>query len=89
MNRRHLLALAAAAPALALPPAELRAQSFDRPRHFVGPFVPGGTSDILARIPAPELTRLPGQNVVVENRSGTAETVTWGRVVRANNIKLD
>lgn len=71
MNRRHLLALAAA-PALALPASGARAQGFDRPLRFVVPFAPGGTSDILARILAPELTRLLGQNVVVENRSGAA-----------------
>ncbi|WP_424810652.1 Bug family tripartite tricarboxylate transporter substrate binding protein [Roseococcus sp. YIM B11640] len=68
MNRRHILALAAAAP-LATPAL---GQNFTHPLRLVVPFAPGGTSDILARILAPELTRLLGQNVVVENRSGAA-----------------
>ncbi|MBX9749798.1 MAG: tripartite tricarboxylate transporter substrate binding protein [Roseococcus sp.] len=83
MNRRHLLAL----PALALPglasPSTLRAQSFDRPFRLVVPFAPGGTSDILGRILAPELTRLLGQNVVVENRSGAAGNLGAELVARS------
>lgn len=74
MNRRTLLTLAAA-PLIATPmpgQAQTLATGFDRPLRFVVPFAPGGTSDILARILAPELTRLLGQNVVVENRSGAA-----------------
>ena len=78
MNRRHLLAL----PALALPGLG-SAQSFDRPFRLVVPFAPGGTSDILARILAPELTRLLGQNVVVENRSGAAGNLGAELVARS------
>ena len=34
------------------------------------PFAPGGTTDILARAVAPELSRVFGQQFVVENKAG-------------------
>ncbi|WP_207537525.1 Bug family tripartite tricarboxylate transporter substrate binding protein [Sabulicella rubraurantiaca] len=64
MHRRALLASALVAP-LAAP-----AFAQGSPLRLVVPFAPGGTSDILARILAPEMSRILGQNVVVENRSG-------------------
>lgn len=74
MNRRTALGLAAGA-ALALPARPAAAQTLDRPVRFVVPFAPGGTSDILARILAPDLTRAFGQNVVVENRTGAGGNI--------------
>ena len=75
MNRRFMLgaALGAASSPLAAP--ALRAQAFDRTIRFIIPYQPGGTSDILARLMGPELTRTLGQNVVVENRTGAGGNI--------------
>ncbi len=57
------------------------AQSFPaRAIRLVVPSAPGGGADITARIIAPKLTELLGQQVVVENRAG-AGTMIGGEVV--------
>lgn len=79
MQRRALLAtpLALAAPSIA------RAQNFERSLRMVIPFAPGGTSDIIARLIAPELTRLVGQSVVVENRTGASGNIAIDHVAKS------
>ena len=73
MNRRALLGLAAGT--LALPRLGAQGQPLDRALRIIVPFAPGGTSDILARILAPDLTRAFGQSVVVENRTGAGGNI--------------
>jgi tripartite-type tricarboxylate transporter receptor subunit TctC len=84
MQRRHLLraSLAAAAVSPLAAPA-LRAQGFDHTLRIIVPNAPGGTSDILARLLAPELTKALGQSVVVENRTGAAGNIGADAVAKS------
>ncbi|EHM01940.1 Tat pathway signal sequence domain protein [Acetobacteraceae bacterium AT-5844] len=84
MNRRTLLQATLLAPALSpLAAPALRAQSFDHTVRIIVPNAPGGTSDILARLLAPELTRAIGQSVVVENRAGAAGNIGADAVAKS------
>ena len=73
MNRRDTLKGTLALSSLTALPA--LAQNLDRPVRFIVPFAPGGTSDIVARLLSPELTKSFGQNVVVENRTGASGNI--------------
>ena len=85
MRRRHLLqTLPAALPVLAARAQPAAAPfAFDHTVRLIVPFAPGGTSDILARLLAPELSRAFGQNVVVENRSGASGNLGADLVAKA------
>jgi tripartite-type tricarboxylate transporter receptor subunit TctC len=75
-NRRHLLAAAAGAALLAMSPMVLAQDAWpNKPVKIVVPFAPGGTTDILARAMAPELTKAFGQPFVVDNRGGAGGNV--------------
>jgi len=74
-NKRNLLKLTLGLTALALAPAVVVAQTAQaawpsKPVRIVVPFAAGGTTDILARAIAPELSKAFGQSFFVENRAG-------------------
>jgi tripartite-type tricarboxylate transporter receptor subunit TctC len=82
VQRRHLLALAAAGVAA---PATLRAQAAwpDRPIRLIVPWAPGGSVDTIARIFQPRLAQLLGQPVVIENRGGASGAIGAAEAARA------
>ncbi len=79
MNRRTLLAAAAA------PPFAARAQEAwpTRPLRFIVPFAPGGSTDALSRLSAQMLNERLGQSVVVENIAGAGGIIGAQKVAEA------
>jgi tripartite-type tricarboxylate transporter receptor subunit TctC len=66
-------------------PVVIAADSFpSKPIRMICPYTPGGSSDVLARAIARELTKTLGQQVVVENRPGAGQLVGGEAVARAN-----
>lgn len=55
----------------------------ERPIRLVNPFPPGGSVDVTARLLAPDVSKLLGEQVVVENRSGASGIIGTGIVAKA------
>lgn len=62
---------AAAAPGMAQSPAAWP----NKPIHFITPYPPGGSSDVITRFIGDGVARVLGQPVVVENKPGAAATM--------------
>src|ERR1700712_5063471 len=64
--------------------AGAQAQSFpSRQITLVGPFPPGGSTDVAARIMAEKMRPILGQPVIIENQGGAGGSIAAGRVARA------
>ena len=81
MHRRTLiataLALSAAVPAV-------WAQAYpNKPVRLVGPFAPGGTTDIIARVLAEKINIALGQTMIVENKAGGGGSIGANEIAKA------
>ncbi|MBC7709412.1 MAG: tripartite tricarboxylate transporter substrate binding protein [Rhizobacter sp.] len=54
-----------------------------KPIHFIVPYLPGGTTDIVARTVAQKVSEALGQPVIVENRAGAGGNVGMDAVAKA------
>ncbi|CAJ94359.1 Tripartite-type tricarboxylate transporter, extracytoplasmic receptor component TctC [Cupriavidus necator] len=84
-TRRRVVALLLSASLAALASqSALAADPYPaKPIRLVVPFAAGGTTDILARAVAAELARLPGWNVVVDNKPGAGGNIGADIVAKA------
>ena len=84
LSRRRMLAALAAAGASPLAWAQSGPWP-NKPVRIVVPFAPAGTTDILARALAPELTKAFGQQFVIDNKPGAGGNVGAADVARSPN----
>jgi tripartite-type tricarboxylate transporter receptor subunit TctC len=65
-------------------PACVYAQAYPtKPIRMVVPFAPGGNTDIIARVFAPKMGEILGQQIVIDNRGGAGSTIGTEVVARA------
>ena len=85
LPRREWL-LSSAAAALGISPTLARAENWpNKPLRFLVPFAPGGSSEIVARALAGEMSKTLGQNVFVENKPGGAGNIAMQEVANSTD----
>ena len=82
MKRQFLLLLGAAALALAAVPVLAQSDYPNKPVKIIVPFPAGGTSDVMGRMVADELTRALKQPFVVENVGGAGGVIGTERAAK-------
>jgi tripartite-type tricarboxylate transporter receptor subunit TctC len=82
-QNKTLVRLLAVAAALAIASAASAQTYPTRPITMVVPFAAGGTSDVIARTVAEQMTVALGQSVVIENVGGAGGSIALARVARA------
>ncbi len=78
-----LAALALAAAQFIPAAAHAQGKFPDRTLRLVVPFAPGGVNDIIGRRWAQDLSKVLGQNVIVENRAGASGAIGASEVARS------
>ncbi len=63
--------------------AALAADYPERPIHWVVPYPPGGTTDVIARNVAQTVSQILGQPIVVDNRAGAGGQLAMNSVAKA------
>ncbi len=81
LSKRHLMI--AGAMTLMFGHAQAQSIANGQPVHLVVPYSAGGTTDIVARLLASQLSEELGQPVVVDNRPGGGGTIALGHVAQA------
>jgi tripartite-type tricarboxylate transporter receptor subunit TctC len=82
--RRRFLQLATSAAAYSALPRLARAQTYpSRPITLAVPFAAGGGSDIVSRTVADKMSKLLGQQIIVENRGGGGGTIAMRQVAKS------
>ncbi|CAN7535214.1 tripartite tricarboxylate transporter substrate binding protein [Acidovorax sp. LjRoot118] len=86
-RRRQFLAATGALGLSGLLPGMAQAQATwpAKSIRFVVPFAPGGSSEIVARSTAAELSKTLGQSVFVDNKPGAAGNIAMSEVARAED----
>src|SRR5438093_9203147 len=70
--------------ALALPLGSATAQDYPaRPVNIIVPAAAGGPTDTISRVTAQAMSKVLGQQMLIENVGGAGGTIGTGRVVRA------
>ena len=82
--RRRILQASAAGSIVAFAPAAQAQTNFpNKPIRLIVPFAAGGTTDILGRVAAAELSKAFGTQAIVENRSGAGGNIGAEVVAKA------
>src|SRR3972149_9478669 len=81
---QHIMRRVLAGLAVALLPLPAAAQAYpDKPIRVIVPVPAGGTPDVVARMVAPGLSSLLGQQLVIDNRGGAGGLIATELAARA------